>query len=101
MEAHLLAKCPVAGIQMHSNKPACENGGRKAGGDPEMPSGVPPPSKWHKAEAQSSAVLYRAEAGFKCWIHNADVKRRKQGKEMVSVSIITQSGFDKPIWQAV
>lgn len=64
VEAHLLTKCPVAGIQMHSNKPAC--GGRKAGGDPEMPSGALPPSKWHKAEAQSLVVLYRAEADFKC-----------------------------------
>ncbi|EOB02432.1 hypothetical protein Anapl_06240 [Anas platyrhynchos] len=75
-------------MQMHSNKPAC--GGRKAGGDPEMPSGALPPSKWHKAEAQSLVVLYRAEADFKCWIHNADVNRRKQ----VSLTVIDCKHFE-------
>lgn len=63
MEAHLLSTYSVASIQMH-NKPACEKGGRKTGGDPEMSSGALPPTKWHKAEAQSLVVLYRAEGRF-------------------------------------
>lgn len=41
------------------------------------------------------------KADFKGWISNTDVRGGTKVKEMVSVSIIIQTGFDKPIWQAI
>lgn len=67
---------------MHSNEPACVNGGGKPGGDAEISSTV-----HHSLISTGLPVTPLAfkgqETNFEPWIRNTDVRGRIRAKEMV------------------